>query len=127
MAGASTSESDLWVRAQQGDELARERLGRLAREIAAAELARRRVGRDAAEDLVQEVARSTLAFAARGAESPRDLQAFLKYRAWGVLSDHRKRMRTSLPVVDAAQVREPSAREPGPERVAQRSQLVAAL
>jgi RNA polymerase sigma factor (sigma-70 family) len=127
MAGTSTSGSDLWASAQQGDPLARERLGRLAGEVAAVELARRRVERGFAEDLAQDVVRSTLAFVARGGEAPRDLPAFLKYRAWGVLSDHRKRMRTALPVVEAESLAEPAAAEPGPERVAHRRQLVSAL
>jgi RNA polymerase sigma factor (sigma-70 family) len=55
------------------------------------------------------------------------LAAFLKYRAWGVLSDHRKRMRTALPTVDSGSVREPAARDPDPERRAAQRQLVAAL
>ena len=89
------AEASLWVRARAGDALAREELGGLAREVAERELRAR--GARAAElaDLVQEAVRSTFAFLAEAREEPRELRAFLKFRAWGVLSDCRKMRRHS--------------------------------
>lgn len=121
------SDAELWERARGGDEVARARVGALAVEIAAAEYARRGVGGATVEDLVQESARSTLAYLARGGEGPRDLRAFLKYRAWGVLSDHRKRMRTALPTADLALAPEPADSGRGPQAAAALRQLARAL
>ena len=118
---------ELWEGARAGDESARARLGELAREAASAEYERRRVELAARDDLVQESVRSTLAYLARGGEPPRELRAFLKYRAWGVLSDHRKRMRTALPVTELEPGAEPAAAGAGPEARAMRGQLASAL
>lgn len=106
---------------------AREQLASLASKIALGELSRRRAPPAELEDLAQEAVRSTLAFVGRGAPAPRDLEAFLKYRAWGVLSDYRKRLRAQ-PVLTT---REPSLepRDParGPRETSQRRQLIDAL
>jgi RNA polymerase sigma factor (sigma-70 family) len=130
MSDAPASDSDLWRRAAAGEAQALTDLASLARRIGWAELERKRAESHALEDLVQEVVRSTLAFVARlggSGEEPRDLRAFLKFRAWGVLSDHRKHMRVALPQVDAELAPERAAREPSPERAASRAQLVRAL
>jgi RNA polymerase sigma factor (sigma-70 family) len=89
---ASADES-LWANARSGDAVARERIAGLAREIAARELRARRARPADVDDLVQEAVRSTLAFLEARGEAPKELRAFLKFRAWGVLSDHRKRRR----------------------------------
>jgi RNA polymerase sigma factor (sigma-70 family) len=86
-------ELDLWCSAQRGDGGAREQLARLAHEIAAREMRSRGAPIDDRDDLVQESVRSTLAYLGAAREAPKDLRAFLKFRAWGVLSDHRKKMR----------------------------------
>jgi RNA polymerase sigma factor (sigma-70 family) len=123
----AAGDDGLWERCRAGDAGARERLAELARACALAELVRRRAPREAVADLAQEVVRSTLAFLARGGAAPRELPAFLKYRTWGVLSDHRKRMRTTLPLADAAAAPERKAPEATPERSAHRLQLARAL
>ncbi len=118
---------DTWERARAGDSAARERIALLARECAAAEYARRNVESSLREDLAQECVRSTLAYLARDGTPPRELRAFLKYRAWGVLSDQRRRMRTALPSSVLENAPEAAAGELGPESRASRRQLVAAL
>jgi RNA polymerase sigma factor (sigma-70 family) len=88
------TQPSLWTRARDGEAAARDELGRLALEVAERELRVRGAAAGELEDLVQETLRSTLAYlGAADAEEPRDLRAFLKYRAWGVLSDSRKRRR----------------------------------
>ena len=118
---------ELWERARAaGPE--RDELAELARAIARAELARRGAASRELADLAQEAVRSTLAYVARGADAPEDLRAFLKYRAWGVLSDHRKRQRSRA--VHAPLPSEPSElADParGPRELAERRQLLAAL
>jgi RNA polymerase sigma factor (sigma-70 family) len=89
-------EMDLWPSVQRGDAGARERLASLAHEIASREMRLRGAPIADRDDLAQEAVRSTLAFLGAAREAPRDLRAFLKFRAWGVLSDHRKKMRASL-------------------------------
>lgn len=97
-AGASPAvgnDADLWARAAAGEGAARAELAQLTTSIARAELLRRGVRGEDLADLAQEVQRTTFAFLSRGPAAPRDLSTFLKYRAWGVLSDHRKKMRAS--------------------------------
>jgi RNA polymerase sigma-70 factor (ECF subfamily) len=120
-------EIEQWSRARAGEVAPRENLAELARTIAVAELRRRGLARDQIDDLAQEVVRSTLAFLSKGQESPRDLRAFLKFRAWGVLSDHRKRMRAAPALADPEHVPEMMARDSGPDQRAHRSQLERAL
>ncbi len=91
----TTPEGELWARASAGDDLARAELAELALSIARSELARRGVRAADLPDLVQEAQRTTFAFLSRNPPAPKDLCTFLKYRAWGVLSDHRKKMRAS--------------------------------
>jgi len=123
-----TTDEDLWARARAGEGQAGERLARLGQEIAAFELHRRGAPPGELADLVQESVRSTLAFLVRGGPAPRDLRAFLKFRAWGVLSDARKRMRASRTLlVDPAEAPPAPSREPRPERSAERAQLREAL
>jgi RNA polymerase sigma factor (sigma-70 family) len=55
------------------------------------------------------------------------LRAFLKFRAWGVLSDHRKRMRTTPTIADPERVPEPRATGAAPDQSAHRRQLGRAL
>jgi len=85
----------LWALAVTGDASARERLAQLALAAARSELLRRGVPAAELPDLVQEAQRTTFAFLARNPIAPKDLGTFLKYRAWGVLSDHRKKHRAS--------------------------------
>ena len=85
----------LWALAATGDASAREQLAQLALSAARSELMRRGVAGAELPDLVQEAQRTTFGFLARNPSPPKDLGTFLKYRAWGVLSDHRKRMRSS--------------------------------
>ncbi|HUR28610.1 MAG TPA: sigma-70 family RNA polymerase sigma factor [Planctomycetota bacterium] len=98
--GASAQEpragdAQLWTRASQGDVAAREQLAELSLSATSSELTRRGVRGAELADLVQEAQRTTFAFLARNPSPPKDLWTFLKYRAWGVLSDHRKKMRAS--------------------------------
>jgi RNA polymerase sigma factor (sigma-70 family) len=81
--------------AATGDQTAREQLAQLALSIARSTLLRRGVSGGELADLVQEAQRTTFSFLARNPSPPKDLGAFLKYRAWGVLSDYRKKMRAS--------------------------------
>src|SRR5688500_401177 len=89
------SDALLWTRAAAGDVPAREELALVASSAARAELGRRGVQGPELADLVQEAQRTTFAFLSRNPLPPKDLWTFLKYRAWGVLSDHRKKMRAS--------------------------------
>ena len=85
----------LWERARAGEGEARAELAELIAVVARAELRRRGARPAEIPDLVQEAQRTTFAFLARQAEGPKGLRTFLKYRAWGVLSDHRKKMQSS--------------------------------
>jgi len=89
------SDARLWTLAGAGDQAARARLAELALGATRGELARRGVQGQELADLVQEAQRTIFAFLARNPLPPQDLWTFLKYRAWGVLSDHRKKMRAS--------------------------------
>lgn len=83
----------MWECARAPDAPERAALAQWAADAGRGELLRRRAPPTELDDLTQEVVRSTLAYLERGGPPPRDLGAFLKYRAWGVLSDHRKRQR----------------------------------
>lgn len=125
MATEAAGDDGEWNALVRGDPGVRERLATLAHAVASSELARRGAPADAREDLVQEVVRSTLAYAARSGPSPKDLATFLKFRSWGVLSDHRKRLRRAPPMVSPTTELPGSDR--GPERVAELGQLRRAL
>ena len=120
-------ERDLWRRAAAGDEDGRAALGELALKIAVAELRRRAVRAGELEDLAQESVRSTLAFLARGGAEPRDLRTFLKYRARGILSDHRKKMRTTDDTLAWVPGLEPAEAGAGPDGRLDEGALRAAL
>lgn len=125
---ASGTDGDglLWERAAApGRE--REQLAELAATIARSELIRRRASPADLDDLAQEAVRSTLAYVGRGAPAPRDLEAFLKYRAWGVLSDHRKRLRAQPVQTSREPSFEPLDPARGPRETSQRRQLIDAL
>jgi RNA polymerase sigma factor (sigma-70 family) len=127
MGGTETGEVDLWVAAREDPE-ARARVAELTLGIARRELGHRGAAPADLEDLAQETVRVTLVCLERGLEAPRELRAFLKYRAWGVLSDHRKRMRLRTPIPEPVEGRpEPMAETPGPERRASAVQLKGAL
>lgn len=127
MSAADLTELELWQRARAPGP-ARDELAELALATARSELARRGAPAGDVADLAQEAVRSLLAYVARGSDAPRDLGAFLKYRAWGVLSDFRKRQRSktvhaplqSLPL-------EPADSARGPRESAERRQLLDAL
>lgn len=127
MSERTTEPADLWQRAGAGDSEAREQIAALARSIALNELRRRGVGANALEDLAQDVVRSTLAFLSKVQDPPRDLRGFLKYRAWGVLSDHRKHMRSAPAIIDASEAPDAATAERGPAERAHRRQLADAL
>lgn len=110
----AASDGQLWARAIAGDDSARAELAELACSIAQSELARRGVRAGDLADLVQEAQRTTFAFLSRNPPAPKDLCSFLKYRAWGVLSDHRKKMRASK--LDYRDDLEPLLRERGGAR-----------
>lgn len=116
----------LWERARATGSAQRDELARLAAEIGRAELRRRRAPEAEADDLAQEVVRSTLAYLERGGPAPQDLGAFLKYRAWGVLSDFRKRQRARPMPLTLEQAHDPA--DPAPTRSeGERRQTLAAL
>jgi RNA polymerase sigma factor (sigma-70 family) len=122
-------DAQLWARASAGNEVARAELAELALNAARGELTRRGVRGPDLADLVQETQRTTFAFLARKGPAPRDLWTFLKYRAWGVLSDHRKKMRASrLDYRDDLEplLREPAGAEAMPDR-ARDKEIAAAL
>lgn len=127
MSERTTEPADLWRRASAGDAVAREQLAALAGSIAHSELRRRGVPSFALDDLAQDVVRSTLAFLAKAHEAPRDLRGFLKYRAWGVLSDHRKHMRNAPAMVETHAAPEVATADHGPAERAHRRQLAQAL
>lgn len=91
--GRARDPAELWHACTAGDADARDALARLAHSIAERELARRGARPSDRADLAQEAVRSALACIGSGLGAPKDLGAFLKFRAWGVLSDFRKRMR----------------------------------
>lgn len=125
MAAELEPEDGDWEALVRGELRARERLATFAHAVALVELARRGAALAAREDLAQEVVRSTLAFAARGGPAPKDLATFLKFRSWGVLSDHRKRQRRAPPMQSSTT--ELPGRDRSPERVAELGQLRGAL
>jgi len=93
--GTSESDAQMWSKAAAGDEAARARLAAVAISASRSELGRRGVQGPEMADLIQEAQRTTFAFLSRNSVPPKDLWTFLKYRAWGVLSDYRKKMRTA--------------------------------
>lgn len=102
----------LWSRARAGEARAREELAALALAAARRELAARRAPPGIVEDLAQDAVRQTLAFLADGGEEPRELRAFLKWRAFGVLSDWRKKERRRTMHLPAAEAPADPAAEP---------------
>lgn len=127
MSAADPTELELWRRARVAGP-ARDELAALALATARSELARRGAPPADAADLAQEAVRTLLAYVARGEDAPRDLGAFLKYRAWGVLSDYRKRQRSkSVHTPLQALPLEPADRARGPREHAERRQLLDAL
>jgi RNA polymerase sigma-70 factor (ECF subfamily) len=126
-AGAKDAGRELWGRVRATDAAARSELASLASRIGLAELERRGAARGDLEDLAQEVVRSTLAYVERGGPAPKDLQAFLKYRAWGVLSDFRKRLRARPMQHDEDGMRDHADPGQGPQARAERLQMLAAL
>ena len=115
-AGIPLDEAETWPRAARGEAAARERLGALALEAARRALSARGVRGAELDDLVQESARSTLAYLASGAAAPTELRSFLKWRALGVLSDHRKKLRAAAVIPVREDPPEPAAADPGPDR-----------
>jgi RNA polymerase sigma factor (sigma-70 family) len=127
MLDSRMTQAVLWDRARGGDTGAKEELATLAGAIAARELRRRGLASDLVPDLAQEAVRSTLAYLARGGEEPKDLRAFLKFRAWGVLSDHRKRMRSERRELVELEDAEVATQDAGPDKRAHNAQLRSAL
>jgi RNA polymerase sigma factor (sigma-70 family) len=114
MEQGATLDLGLWRAARAGDAQARSQLAELALEIATRELRVRRSLPGDVEDLAQETVRQTLDVLSRTAEEPRDLRGFLKYRAWGVLSDRRKKKRVDRSSIDEANAPEPAVAGRGP-------------
>ena len=123
----ASADETLWTSARSGNAAAREHIATLAREIATRELRARRAPPADVDDLVQEAVRSTLAFLAAGGESPRELRAFLKFRAWGVLSDHWKRIRRHPMEIRTHDDLDRPARGPSPATTASVRQAKEAL
>lgn len=93
--------SALWAAARSGDAGARAELSRAASEVARRVLAARRVPAADVDDLAQETVVSCLAFLDSRADAPREIAGFLKWRALGILSDHRRRARSrTMPTHD---------------------------
>lgn len=121
------ADAELWDGVRGADAAAREELARLAWSTARSELLRRRAPSGEVDDLAQEAVRSTLAYAERGGPTPKDLGAFLKYRAWGVLSDWRKKERARAVHVDPNPAVERADPTSGPRERAEHRQLLEAL
>lgn len=112
MSGSTQERRELWTLAREGHAASREELCRLAHEIAERELRRRGVRSVELADLAQECVRSTLANLAAQPAPPAQLRPYLKFRAWGVLSDHRKRARSRPP--DPRSPESDARPDPGP-------------
>jgi RNA polymerase sigma factor (sigma-70 family) len=125
--GDGDADRGVWERAAASDAGALGRIAGLAAGIARAELARRGAPRGEMEDLVQDVVGSTLAYVGRGGPAPKDLSSFLKYRAWGVLSDFRKRLRARPMQRQDEGTLERLDPGGGPDASAERRQVLAAL
>jgi RNA polymerase sigma factor (sigma-70 family) len=125
MALSDLTDEKLWPAAAQGDAAALARLLQLAQEVVRSELLARGARPADLEDLVQTVLASVLA-QVRSKTAVRELRAFLKYRAWGVLSDHRKRRRTRS-VEEPAPTMDHSETQGDPQVQALRGELGQAL
>jgi RNA polymerase sigma factor (sigma-70 family) len=117
-------EPGLWTRARAGTGADREELCRLAREVAARELSQRGLGGHDVEELAQETVASTLRYLADQPEPPRELRAFLKFRARGVLGDWRKRTRVRQTTNELPPLADPGGRPASP---LERADLLAVL
>lgn len=115
----------LWRSAQKGDTEARERLLQEVLVRARTCLAGRVPAHDL-DELVQRTGLSVLGFLDRGGEV-RDFSAFTKFRALGVLSEHRKAMRTERAQRTVAITLEPGDGRPAPGQHLGASELLAAL
>jgi len=82
-----------WEAARAGDVAARSVLAGVAEEIARRVLAARGARARDLDDLTQETVLSFLSFLDANPIAPREIVGFLKWRALGILSDHRKRAR----------------------------------
>ncbi|MCY2959339.1 MAG: sigma-70 family RNA polymerase sigma factor [Planctomycetota bacterium] len=119
--------ANAWDSARRGDAAARAELAAVAHEVARHELAARRVAPADAEDLAQEAVRSFLSYLAGPGEVPAEIRAFLKWRALGVLSDHRKRRRSRAMETAYEDPPEPTVEHPGPIALAVAGQVREAL
>ena len=115
----------LWRSAQEGIAEARERLLQQVLGRARACLAGRVAPHDL-DELVQRAGLSVLGFLDRGGEV-RDFATFTKFRALGVLSEHRKAMRTQRAQRTVAMTLEPGDGRPAPGQRLGVSELLAAL
>ena len=120
---ATLEENAFWAQAQAGDEDARSAVARLTIEVSRLELAARGAPRDEIDALAQQAAVSVLAFLQRGGEVTRNLRAFLKCRARGVLSDFRKRSRSRHEAVPIDEDFDPRSSIETPEARARRVEL----
>lgn len=125
-ASDAAGDAELWRGAAVRQPGPREKLCARVAKVAGAELVRRGAPWGSLDDLLQEAQRTVLAFIERNPLPPRDLDAFLKYRAWGVLSDHRKRMRNS-PITPTADFVPPASRARAVEADLSRQDLERAL
>ncbi len=121
----STRNADLWRSACLGDQDAADRVVQIAQEVLASELRARGVRGQELDGLLQTSLETVLTLLRERTEV-RDLRAFLKYRAWGVLSDHRKqaRRRRERPIDEAM---DSPAHGPDVEHRAVRAELAGAL
>ncbi len=119
--------SALWADARAGDADARAALSRAASDAARRVLAARRVPAADLDDLAQETVVSCLAFLGTQAEAPREIAGFLKWRALGILSDHRRRARLRTMQTNHASGHEPTSEARGPAAAARADEVRAAL
>ncbi|MFT5050604.1 MAG: RNA polymerase sigma-70 factor (ECF subfamily) [Chlamydiales bacterium] len=90
--GAETDNDDLWIGVCEQREGAFERLQALIREVCSMVFRHSMVPNNERERLLQDVLVSVWEFAGKQNEAPRNLRAFLKWRARGVLSVLRREL-----------------------------------
>lgn len=118
---------ELWKRAQGGEAGAQDALFEIVDATLRRELRARRAPAQELDQLAQRGAESVLKFLHSGGEVRSNLSAFLKARAWGVLSDHRRALRTAARARAVEDVPEPMTQEPEPDARIRRAELVLAF
>jgi RNA polymerase sigma factor (sigma-70 family) len=94
MESLATDSANLWATAQSGDSQARDELFRLVDRLARRELASRRARTHDIDLLALTTCETVLRYLEGGGTIANNFAQFVKHRSWGVLSDHRKAVRT---------------------------------